>query len=32
MPMLDNILIRLHDQSNSSDEVGGLFQVIQAPI
>jgi len=37
--ILDNIadsllllLVRLHDQSSSSDEVGGLLQVLQAPI
>ena len=26
------LLVRLHDQSISSDEVGGLLQVLQAPI
>jgi len=26
------LLVRLHDQSRSSDEVGGLLQVLQAPI
>ena len=26
------LLVRLHDQSSSSDEVGGLLQVLQAPI
>ena len=26
------LLVRLHDQSNSSDKVGGLLQVLQAPI
>ena len=26
------LLVRLHDQSNSSDEVGSLLQVLQAPI
>jgi len=26
------ILVRLHDQSSSSDEVGGLLQVLQASI
>ena len=25
------LLVRLHDQSSSSDEVGGLLQVLQAP-
>ena len=34
-PWLHNLLlllVRLHDQSSSSDEVGGLLQVLQAPI
>ena len=26
------LLVRLHDQSNSSDEVGSLLQVLQASI
>ena len=26
------LLVRLHDQYSSSDEVGGLLQVLQAPI
>ena len=26
------LLVRLHDQSSSGDEVGGLLQVLQAPI
>jgi len=26
------LLVRLHDQSSSSDEVGGLLQVLQDPI
>ena len=26
------LLVRLHDQSSSSDEVGGLLQVLQAPL
>ena len=26
------LLVRLHDQSSSSDEVGGLLQVLQTPI
>ena len=26
------LLVRLHDQASSSDEVGGLLQVLQAPI
>ena len=25
------LLVRLHDQSSSSDEVGGLLQVLQSP-
>jgi len=25
------LLVRLHDQSSSSDEVGGLLQVLHAP-
>ena len=25
------LLVRLHDESSSSDEVGGLLQVLQAP-
>jgi len=29
---LSFFIVRLHDQSNSSDEVGGLLQVLQAPI
>jgi len=26
------LLVRLHDQSSSSGEVGGLLQVLQSPI
>jgi len=26
------LLVRLHDQSSSSDEVGDLLQVLQAPL
>jgi len=26
------LLVRLHNQSSSSDEVGGLLHVLQAPI
>ena len=26
------LLVRLHDQSSSCDEVGGLLHVLQAPI
>ena len=29
---LSIFIVRLHDQSSSSDEVGGLLQVLQAPI
>jgi len=29
--LLLHLLVRLHDQSSSSDEVGGLLQVLQAP-
>jgi len=32
VPILLLLLVRLHDQSSSSDEVGGLLQVLQAPI
>ena len=32
LSLLFFLLVRLHDQSNSSDEVGGLLQVLQAPI
>ena len=31
MHVLLLLLVRLHDQSSSSDEVGGLLQVLQAP-
>jgi len=32
IPPLLLLLVRLHDQSSISDEVGGLLQVLQAPI
>ena len=31
IPPLLLLLVRLHDQSSISDEVGGLLQVLQAP-